>query len=258
MVDWDRVAAQTFVAEWIERDELPSTNDFALRQARDGGRRLPLLVLTARQTQGRGRGVNRWWSSAGSLTFSLLLDLRAALPSSETRTSISLVVGLSVCEALATLTPGHRCELKWPNDVLLDGKKVCGILVESPAAPPGHAVLGIGINVNNSFADAPAELRRTAISLRDATGATHDLTDALIRVLQQLASRLADVATGGLRLSTACAPWSALDGRSIVVQANRQRITGLCAGIDDDGALVVATSQGRRRIFSGTVESFDR
>jgi BirA family biotin operon repressor/biotin-[acetyl-CoA-carboxylase] ligase len=252
--DLKRVEAETFVAEIAYRPEVSSTNDWALELAREGGRRLPLLALASQQTQGRGRGANRWWSSPGALTFSLLLNTREVLPAPSALPQLSLVAGLSVCEAL-TLTAGPGVRLKWPNDVLLDRQKVCGILVESPANPPERCVIGIGINVNNSLSEAPEEVRQRAVSLADATGQPWDVTDVLMDVLRQLEISFANFADGRLRVSDASRPWCGLTGKRIAVAAGKRRIEGICVGIDDDGALRVRTWESEQRLFSGVVES---
>jgi BirA family biotin operon repressor/biotin-[acetyl-CoA-carboxylase] ligase len=250
-----RIEAETFVAEVAYRQQLPSTNDWALELAREGGHRLPLLVLASQQTQGRGRGANRWWSAAGALTFSLLLDTRQVLPAPAALPQLSLVAALSVCQALASLVPGGEVRLKWPNDVLLGRRKVCGILVESPARPPDRCVVGIGINVNNALSEAPAEVRQRAVSLADATGERWDLTDVLVGALRQLDIRLADLAAGRLRLSDAARPWCVLTGKRIAVATGKRRVEGVCAGIDDGGALRIRTRESEQRLFSGVVES---
>lgn len=256
LFDVPQLEAATFVAEVVYREAVPSTNDWALELARQGPQRLPLLVLAAKQTQGRGRGANRWWSAPGALTFSLLLDTRHVLPAVRRLPSLSLVCGLSVCTALASLLPACQLRLKWPNDVLLDGGKVCGILVESPAQPPERCVVGIGINVNNAFADAPVEVRRRAISLADATGTPWDLTAVLIAVLRRLERDIGDFAAGRLPLEAACRPWCALRGKTLTIAAGKQRLTGLCSGIDDEGALRIETPDGPRQLVSGVVEAF--
>jgi BirA family transcriptional regulator, biotin operon repressor / biotin---[acetyl-CoA-carboxylase] ligase len=253
--DLKRIAAEAFVAEVAYRPEVSSTNDWALEMAREGGHRLPLLALASQQTRGRGRGANRWWSSPGALTFSLLLDTREVLPAPSALPRLSLIAGLSVCEALTPLTAGSGVRLKWPNDVLLDRRKVCGILVESPAHPPERCVVGIGINVNNSFSDAPEELRQRAVSLADAMGVRGDLTEVLVSVLKRLAAELDDFQAGRLTLSSACLPWCALTGRTVAIAAGKRRVEGVCVGIDEEGALRVRTHQSEQRLFSGVVES---
>ena len=253
--DLPRIGAEPMVAEIAYRLEVGSTNDWALELAREGGHPLPLLVLATRQTQGRGRGANRWWSADGGLTFSLLLDTRRVLPAPDALPQLALVAGLSVCEALAPLAAGHEIRLKWPNDVLLGRHKVCGILVESPANPPERCVIGIGINVNNSFSEAPEELRRRAASLVDATGRRADLTNVLVQVLRRLADRFERFQAGSLALSSACRPWCCLTGRTIAIATGKCRVEGQCLGIDNGGALNIRTPQSDRRLFSGVVES---
>jgi BirA family biotin operon repressor/biotin-[acetyl-CoA-carboxylase] ligase len=253
--DLKRIAAETFVAEIAYRPEVASTNDWALELARAGGHRLPLLVLASQQTQGRGRGTNRWWSAPGALTFSLLLDSTTVLPDVHALPQISVVAALAVCEALASLAPGQAIGLKWPNDLLLGRRKLCGILVESPARPPNRLVTGIGINVNNSFAEASVDVRQRAASWAEATGRPWALTDVLIRVLRSLDQRMASFQAGRLRLSEACRPWCVLTGRAVTVAAGRDRIEGVCAGIGDDGALLVTAQAAPQRLFSGVVEA---
>jgi len=250
-----RIQAETFVAEIAYRYELPSTNDWALELARDGGRRLPLLALTSRQTQGRGRGANRWWSAPGALTFSLLLDSHAVLPDIGALPQVSVVAALAACEALTTLVPGQPIGLKWPNDVLLGRRKACGILVESPARPPDRLVIGIGVNVNNSFAEAPEDVRQRAVSLTDATGQPLPLTDVLIRLLQTLERELARLKAGHVQLSDACRPWCVLTGRAVAVNVGRERMAGTCVGIGDDGTLLFQSQTSLRRLSSGVVEA---
>lgn len=253
--DLRRIQAETPVAEIAYRDAVPSTNDWALELAREGRRQLPLLVLTSQQTHGRGRGSNRWWSAPGALTFSLLLDSRAVLPDMRVLPQVSVVAAVAVCGALGPLAASQPVGLKWPNDVLLGRRKVCGILVESPARPSDQLVIGIGINVNNSFAEAPEDVRQRAVSLADATGRTVPLTDVLIRVLQTLQHQLARLKAGRLHLNEACRPWCVLTGRPVSIATGAERVEGVCLGIGDDGAISVRMQTLPRRLFSGVVEA---
>ena len=173
--------------------------------------RLPLLIAADRQTAGRGRGTNRWWTGPGSLAFSLLMrnvgwDQRvqasAGPPASVSGAPAlaSLAAGLAVVDAIAPLVPGHQFGIHWPNDVMLDGRKLAGILIE--ALPQGRQVIGIGINTNNSAADAPAEVRSRVATLRDATGRTHDSAELLIFILNRLRERLVELACAGSHCGT--------------------------------------------------------
>ena len=250
-----QIAAESGVAALEFQPEVASTNDWALSLAGDEQRRWPLLVLTERQTSGRGRGANRWWSSAGTLTFSLVVDAAAWQLSSERWPQIALATGLAVCEALQGLYPPGVFGLKWPNDVYLASRKLCGILVEAPAHR-GRVVIGVGINVNNSFATAPAEVQQTATSLHDTAGAEFDLNEALIAVVRQMLLRLADL-SGGQTLAVDFSRYCLLRGCTVQVETGRQMVPGRCQGIDDEGRLLVHTPAGLQRIVSGTVLSWD-
>jgi len=156
--------------EWAP--EMSSTSDRALQLAQDISLPTPMLVLTDRQTAGRGRGVNRWWSALGALTFTLIVDLPDSILARQ-RPQASLRSGLAVRQALAEFAPHLRWMLKWPNDLYLEGQKICGMLIESSASRPSRLLIGIGVNVNNSFANAPEALREIATSLVDCTGRVH-------------------------------------------------------------------------------------
>jgi BirA family biotin operon repressor/biotin-[acetyl-CoA-carboxylase] ligase len=250
-----RIAAESGIASLEYQPQVASTNDWALQLAADEQRRWPLLVLTARQTSGRGRGANQWWSSDGALTFSLVINTAASSLPTQRWPQIALATGLAVCEALETLFPSGIFGLKWPNDVYLSGRKLCGILVESPSHR-GRVVIGVGINVNNSFAAAPPALQQTATSLADAAGAEFDLNDSLIEVLQRMIDSLTALGQGttfGDRFSRYCL----LTGHVVQIESGRQRLAGRCQGIDDNGALILKTAAGLERIVSGSVVAWE-
>ncbi len=255
IVDPFRVERETFVAEAEVHAELASTNDRALHLAQTATR-LPRLVVALRQTAGRGRGANRWWADEGALTFSLLLDV-PRLPL-ERWPQISLTVGGAVCEAVAALIPAADVRLKWPNDVYVNGRKACGILVEVPPAPvTGRIVIGIGLNVNNSVSGAPAEIRARATSLRDVGGTSLNLTDVLVAVLRGVDSDLASLDAGDPDLAARWRRLCLLSGRSVALHDGARSIAGTCLGIDDDGALLLQTEAGPRRFLGGVVEAFE-
>lgn len=241
--------------DWVA--ETPSTSDYALRLAPDPDLPTPLLVVTDAQTAGRGRGTNRWWSALGSLTFTLVVDLPEAIPAAQ-RPPAALRCGLALRAALADFAPHLGWLLKWPNDLYLEERKICGLLIESSASRPGRLVIGVGVNINNSFAAAPAELRETATSLVDCTGRVHDLTDVLLVLIRSLTAELAAAGSATAGLAARWSPHCLLTGRTVQIDAHGRRVTGLCRGIDDDGALVLATAQGEQRCLSGTVAGFER
>lgn len=246
--DLAAIAAQTPIASLEYQPEVGSTNDWALSLAADEDRLWPLLVLAAQQTGGRGRGVNRWWSASGALTFSLVVDAAERGLPLERWPSLALLSGLAVCETLHQLYPPGMFGLKWPNDVYLGGRKLCGILVEAPSHR-GRIVVGVGINVNNSFAGAPTELRERATSLCDAAGGPFDLSEVLIAVVERMIERMqsADL------LAEDFGRYCLLTGRLVQIESGQERIVGRCLGIDAHGALLVQTESGQRRVHAGTV-----
>jgi len=254
----DRVLAETFVDRVDYRPEMASTNTRALELASEApAGRSCCLVLADRQTAGRGRGTNSWWSAGGALTFSVLFRTPDFdLPVSRWP-QMSLTVGLAVCEAAESLLPGANVALKWPNDVYLHGRKLSGILVETADGRQGCVVLGIGINVNNSSLLAPPELRDRAIALRDVAGRELHRVDVLVAILQRLSTRMEWLSTGIDALQETWSRRCLLTGRNVEIELPSRRVAGLCKGIDREGALLIATDAGLERCLSGVVMRFD-
>ncbi len=278
---WESEVAQllegTLLRSVEYHEEIGSTNDRALALASEWmyegmgskpGELLPRLILASRQTAGRGRGANVWWAAEGALTFSLLLDASPWKLPPERISAISLIVGVSVLEGLQTFYPAGPWQLKWPNDVYLAQRKISGILVETTR--DDLLVMGIGININNSIQGgnsskiparpgAPAEVQNRAVALIDHLGEPLRLIDVLKSVLRSLESRLTwfTRAQGSNASAGSFAelwrPYCILAGRQIEVTHGRDRIVGICEGIDDRGALRLATPQGERALVSGVV-----
>jgi BirA family biotin operon repressor/biotin-[acetyl-CoA-carboxylase] ligase len=245
-----------FVRQIEYLEEAPSTSAVAVSLAQRDDVHLPLLVLTPRQTAGRGRGQNRWWSSEGALTFSLVLDAAASGLRIERRPLVSLAAGLSVCETLAALAPGHHLGVKWPNDVHLDGKKICGVLVET-ARGGDRLVVGIGINVNNSLAEAPPEVAERAIALADVLGEFLNLGDVLARVLERFSFEWRSLQDADNQLVERLRTRCTLSGRCVAMDLAGERIAGLCRGIADDGSLLIETEIGPRRCYAGVATAME-
>ncbi len=252
----ERIAAESGIASLEFQPEVPSTNDWALRLATDAERPWPLLVLTGEQTGGRGRGVNRWWSATGALTFSLVIDITAYRIVAERCPCIALATGLAVCEALQEVYPPGILGLKWPNDVHLSGRKLCGILVESQT--PGRIVIGVGMNVNNSLAEAPPEVRDRATSLADVAGESFDLSETLVRIVAQILARLQLLGKSEASFANEFRRYCILTGCTVQIEQPQGTIVGLCEGIDASGALQVRTPDRLELISSGTVSNWWR
>ena len=152
-----RITAETFVAKVECHSVIASTNDTAKQRAADAGCPLPLLVLADRQTAGRGRQSNRWWSDAGSLTFSVVVGAGQSRDNRSTPGLESLSAAIAVVEAVAPALPGRDLGICWPNDVIVSGRKLAGILVE--VLGNRRQVIGIGVNVNNHLQLAPDDVR---------------------------------------------------------------------------------------------------
>jgi BirA family transcriptional regulator, biotin operon repressor / biotin---[acetyl-CoA-carboxylase] ligase len=253
--DTDRIVAETFSAAVEVHETLPSTNDRALRLAAALETPLPHLVLADRQTRGRGRGQNRWWSSAGSLTFSLLLELDAQRLPMSRWPEVSLTVGSSICRAVSDLLPGEQLGLKWPNDVYLRGAKLSGVLVEVPPGTAGRVVVGVGLNVANSLAHAPPDVQQRAIALCDVGGPT-SRQEVLIAVLRHIERQLQLLVDDPQTVRQCWRGYDLLMGSSVTLSDGITDVSGTAVGIDDDGALLLRTEAGTRRCYSGVVRSF--
>ena len=250
----ERLQAETFLRGIEHHAEIASTNDRALELCADVNLDVPFLVMADHQTSGRGRGANRWWSSDGAILFSVIVDATEyGLPESRWP-QISLTAGAAVCQTLQALLGAETSVgLKWPNDVWLNGRKAAGILVEIPAARRGRLVIGVGLNVNNSFESAPLELRPLATSLRDEAGIEFDRVEVLVRLLQQLHEDLRSLAADELALRERWQSLCVLRGRTVSITTGQQPVTGQCLGIAHDGALRLQTDSGEQRLYGGVV-----
>jgi BirA family biotin operon repressor/biotin-[acetyl-CoA-carboxylase] ligase len=250
-LDVDRLLESALVAQVEYYATIGSTNDRAKECAAAGPERLPLLVAAEEQTAGRGRGANRWWTGRGSLVFSLLFKAQELSMERMQSPLVALAAGVAVVEAVSQLLPSLPVGIRWPNDVYVGDRKLAGILVEALAER--YCVVGIGVNVNNSLADAPAEVAQTATTLLDLTGDRHDRTAMLLTILAQLAKRLRELAKTPDAVVSRCNRLCLQHGQTLAIQAGERRIAGCCAGIAPDGALLVETPAGRQAVYSGVL-----
>ena len=211
----------------------------------------PVLLLADEQTAGRGRRGRRWHSAPGSgLTFSLALALRRPL---RELAALPLVAGVAVAHALHELGVA-RAALKWPNDIVVDGAKLGGILVETKSLNGSvKAVIGIGINLRGAAA-LRTRLRRDVAALEQFIVVPDAPLIAGAIAERLLASLPAFEARG---LEAVRAEWDRLDahaGRKLRVRlADGRVLTGVASGLESDGALRLATRGGMRAVRSGRV-----
>lgn len=253
-----QIVAETFVRQVEFHAEIGSTNDRALDMASaEVSTATPLLIWALQQTAGRGRGANRWWASDGALTFSLLLDTADLGLPQERWPQVSLTTGLAVCSALRDLLPEADVSLKWPNDVFVMGRKICGILVEIPPRQSGKLVVGIGINVNNSVRNAPAELATKATALCDDSQRPWNLELVLIEVLRHLANHLQRLSVNDPQLAECWDELCFLRGRTVHHTVGERVTLGVCQGVDQQGALLLMTETGQVRVLGGVITHWE-
>jgi BirA family biotin operon repressor/biotin-[acetyl-CoA-carboxylase] ligase len=239
---------------------IDSTNTLAMREA-ERGQESGTVYLADEQTVGRGRGAHEWHSAAGSGLYVSIL-LRPAIAPADILW-LSLAAGLAVQAAVRDVT-SLAPDIRWPNDLLLSGRKMGGILTELNAEVTRvrHAVIGIGLNVHQpSF---PAELAPLATSLKIETARKWSRQELLVALLRHLHSEverlsaphnLEAVTTDLRRRLAASSTW--IQGKSVIV-TEAETFSGVTDGLDSRGFLRVATPQGVRTVLSGGVREGGR
>lgn len=229
-------------------DHVDSTNAEAMRRA--PGLTGPTWIMARRQTAGRGRRGRAWADPPGNFAATLLLRPQGG-PADAAR--YSFVAALAVHDALRALCGPHPIlALKWPNDVLLNGGKVSGILLESAGSGPAVQALAIGIGINLLTAPDPGALEPDAlrpVSLHKETGLTvtpDDLLPVLATAFAEWQARMQDGGFDPIR--QAWLARAARLGETITARTGPTRTTGRFDGIDDSGALVLTGPRGRQVI----------
>lgn len=234
-------------------EQTTSTNDVIEKLARDGVKE-GVVVFAESQTKGRGR-LGRVWASPvrKGLWFSILL--RPDLRPQET-TQITVAAATAVWRAIHEVT-GLTPEIKWPNDILIGGKKVVGILTELSAEVDRvkHITLGVGVDVNLAASEFPPELRKVATSLRVECGKPTVRAELATAILQELDFDYGRICAG--KFPALADEWEdhcATIGKQVVVGIGERKIRGRAESLDDDGALLLRTEHGRlERIIGGDV-----
>ena len=234
-------------------EETTSTNDVIEKLARDGVRE-GAVVFAESQTNGRGRLGRKWMSPTHKgLWFSILL--RPELSPQET-TRLTVASATALRRAIKNVT-GISAEIKWPNDLLIGGKKVVGILTEMSAEVDRvrHVILGIGVDVNQDANEFPPELRKLATSLKIEAGAEISRAELATEIMRELDADYARICGG--KFAHLADEWETgclTVGRNVSVQMGSQLIRGCAEALDDDGALLVRTEHGHlERVIGGDV-----
>ena len=234
-------------------EQTTSTNDVVEKLARDGVRE-GAVVFAESQTKGRGR-LGRKWSSPThkGLWFSVLL--RPNLHPQEA-TQLTVISATALRRAIKTVA-GLSADIKWPNDLLLGGKKVAGILTEMSAEVDRvrHIIIGIGLDVNQDADEFPPELNRIATSLKIEAREALSRAELATEILRELDADYARIGAG--KFPEVADEWEAACvtiGRNVTVHIGDRKFRGRAESLDDDGALLVRTEHGHlERITGGDV-----
>jgi BirA family biotin operon repressor/biotin-[acetyl-CoA-carboxylase] ligase len=240
-----RQGIKPFRLHWFPR--LRSTNDHAAILRRRGELFAPAVVLTGHQFRGRGRGSNTWWSGEGSLTVTFVLPIDEALQPHQ----LPLIAGLAVRNAVARLCAEAPIQLKWPNDLLFEGRKLAGLLCERVHKAD---LVGLGLNVNTNR-DTPAGLRRRIVSLEQIARRPLDKTEVLIAIVRQLHTVISRRSEHPFHatLREYDRHHALIGQRLTITNADDPPLTGVCQGLDSMGRLLLRTGAQLHRVIAGQV-----
>ncbi|HEY1406037.1 MAG TPA: biotin--[acetyl-CoA-carboxylase] ligase [Spirochaetota bacterium] len=230
----------------ITLDTIGSTNDYCLSNAElllEHG----TVVRAREQTKGKGRFGRNWVSSAGKdLTLSLIYHPNTNNVKIHTAT---VLTGLAVRRALNSIAH-HTFAIKWPNDILYNMKKICGILVErATVSDQDVLVIGIGININTE----PKNLYPGATSLYDITGTEMDIDLVFENVIDEVTSLLRDM-TLDTRLVAEWNGASPFNGTEVSFTQDNSIQKGILSGINSDGSITIITSDNREIRYTGEID----
>jgi len=234
--------AQKIYAFW----SISTTNDFAYRMALQGDKE-GTLVIAEKQIRGRGRKSRTWDSSfSKGLWFSLIL--RPEMPSHRAGL-IPFIASVSIAEAIENKL-NLQPDMKWPNDLLLGGKKCCGILSEAEFVNNKikFIILGIGINVNHNPNDFPDELKNIATSLRIQSEKRVDRADLLAEILFRLEQNYQNIKVSGFEETLSnwkrrCSKFK----KRVVIEMEGQKLSGKFIDLDEGGGLILKTEKGEQK-----------
>jgi BirA family biotin operon repressor/biotin-[acetyl-CoA-carboxylase] ligase len=239
--------------EILTFDQIDSTNAEARRRA-EAGETGPLWITARRQTGGRGRRGRPWETGVGNLAATLLIT--TAKPPLQAA-QVAFVAALAVADLAAVYTDSELVTVKWPNDVLIAGRKAAGILVDSGALGEGRLWLGVGVGVN--LATPPVAAERPATSFAANLVRAHTEPPSAEAAMTDLAAAFArwfDLWDGS-GFGPVAEAWTARAhglGRACTARLERETLDGVALGLDADGALRLRLADGSiRRITAGDV-----
>ena len=228
-------------------DSITSTNNYAkqiINKTPEG-----TVIVADVQTSGRGRKQRGWYSPKGGLWFSIILFPKIA---PQKGMMVTMVSSLAVAQGIKEIT-GIDTVIKWPNDLLIDGRKVCGILTDIDATMDkiNYSVVGIGININNKL---NKDIVKNATTLKQKTGTNISRVKLLTSILKYLDNNYHRLIIGDYNfIKNTWLKHSDIIGRKIRVQGDNKSTTGIVADIDDNGCIILESDIKNIKIFSGDV-----
>jgi len=230
-------------------EEVDSTNEVAKKLALDGEGE-GTVVIAERQTRGRGRYGKTWISPTGGVYLSIVLKPRIE---PEEAPKVTFTAGVSVAKAIRNLY-NLDAKIKWPNDVLIKEKKVCGILTEVNATDIlNFVILGIGINANVDTKEFPEEIAKGAVSLKEELGKEVDIEELVNEVLNQIDAHYSLFKEK--KFKAILREWSKLSAtlwRKVKIVTRDRVIEGVAVGIDKNGSLIVETPERKiEKVIAG-------
>jgi BirA family biotin operon repressor/biotin-[acetyl-CoA-carboxylase] ligase len=258
-VPWElkaRLGTSIIGREIIYKSKIDSTQRFAISIADTGASPNGMVVIAEQQKNGRGRLGRKWVSPLGGLWFSVIL--RPEIPTASI-TFLPFVAALAVREAIAVTTK-LQARVKWPNDVMISGKKVAGILLDISAEADSinYAVIGVGINVNVDSRDISAKISgaQQITSIKNELGRDTSRLELLQIALEKLETYLDGFyKKGGSKIVADWKQQTDMLGRHVsIIQNGKVLCDGVASDVEDDGSLVISAKSGERiRIASGDV-----
>ena len=249
----ERLAAKKIGSVVRYFQEIESTNTVAYRLALEGAPE-GLIVVADTQTRGKGR-LGRVWHSPSGTNIYVSMILRPQIEP-VMASQITLMAGVAVAALFSCYCP-DVVSIKWPNDVLIQGKKACGILTEMKASTAGieFIILGVGLNINMDREDFDPSLYDTATSLKIETGSTHDRLDVISKLLDFIDQWYhVFLGAGFIGLRNAWMSYADILGKRIKVIFKDEIQTGIVTGIDDDGTILMRDEHGDiQRVIAGDV-----
>ncbi len=229
-------------------DQVTSTNSMALGAVQSGAGHGSVYACDY-QTHGRGQQGKVWISDRGlNLTFSVILDFPIQ---NDAKGLISIAACVGVASAVAEHIPPFSPEFKWPNDILINGLKISGMLMQAVNAPMNHIILGIGINVNQ--VQFPDEIEQCATSLILCTGQRVDRAYLMASVLVHLENILELMLISPSTIRQLYSERLIWIGQPCKIHGINQQTEGLLTGIDKSGALLLQTDTGTKKFYAGNV-----